>query len=68
MDLAKRYAFLEMVVGSIHGHLMFFRNGHEVLAKLEAPISDALAIGEHLRGREAAAKVRAPPPRARCGC
>jgi hypothetical protein len=57
VELSKRYAFIELVVGSVHAHLMFFRNGNELLGRLEAPTNDALAIGEHLRGQEAAKKV-----------
>jgi len=58
VELSKRYAFLELVVGSVHAHLMFFRNGNELLGRLEGPINDALAIAEHLRGQETVRKVR----------
>jgi Arf-GAP/coiled-coil/ANK repeat/PH domain-containing protein len=57
VELSKRYGFMELVVSSVHAHLMFFRNGSETLGRLEGPINDALAIGEALRAREAARKV-----------
>lgn len=59
VELRKRYAFVEAVVGAAHAHLVFFRSGADALGRLEAPISDALQIGEHLRAREAARMVRA---------
>lgn len=58
VELRKRYAFLEAVVGAVHAHLVFFRSGADALGRLEGPISDALQIGEHLRSREAARRVR----------
>ena len=60
VELSKRYSFLELVVGSVHAHLMFFRNGTELLGRMEAPINDALHIGEHLRRQETERKVSTP--------
>lgn len=57
MELSKRYTFLELVVGAVHAHLMFFRNGSDLLGRLEGPINDALQIGEHLRQEEGQRKV-----------
>ncbi|KIY97426.1 ADP-ribosylation factor GTPase-activating protein AGD4, partial [Monoraphidium neglectum] len=52
VELSKRYSFLELVVGAVHAHLMFFRNGTDLLGRLESPINDALQIGEHLRAEK----------------
>ncbi|KAI8476669.1 MAG: hypothetical protein J3K34DRAFT_455561 [Monoraphidium minutum] len=52
VELSKRFSFLELIVGAVHAHLMFFRNGADLLGRLEGPINDALQIGEHLRREE----------------
>jgi hypothetical protein len=58
VELSKRYSFLELVVGAVHAHLMFFRNGTDLLGRLESPINDALQIGEHLRAEKVLREVR----------
>jgi hypothetical protein len=47
--VAKRHAFLTMVVGVVAQHLVFFRQGAALLGRMEGPYSDAMAIVEHLR-------------------
>lgn len=55
--MAKRHAFLTMVVGVVAQHLVFFRQGAALLGRMEGPYSDAMAIVEHLRKEGTAKQV-----------